>query len=77
MSNEEYVTYEQAKVLKAAGFDYECDYHFSKEDAPGGLVWGIKSFCTCKSQCEWLSVYTNFGTSGKVVAREKELAHLY
>ncbi len=57
--NEEYVTYEQAKALKAAGFDYECDYHFSKEDAPEGLVWGIKSFAPANHNANgYLSIPT-------------------
>lgn len=75
MSNEEYVTYEQAKVLKAAGFDYECDYHFSKEDAPGGLVWGIKSFAPANHNANgYLSIPT-LAQAAKWL-REKKNLHI-
>ena len=73
MSNKEYVTYEQAKVLKELGFDTECDYHFSKEDAPGGLVWGIKSFAPANHNANgYLSIPT-LAQAAKWLREEKNL----
>lgn len=39
MNNEDYVSYELAKKLKACGFDEPCNFYYTKEDAPDGAVW--------------------------------------
>ena len=43
MSNEDYVSYEIAKRLKALGFDYPCYFYYTEEDAPDGCVWHTTS----------------------------------
>lgn len=39
MNNEDFVSYELAKKLKACGFDEPCNFYYTKEDAPDGAVW--------------------------------------
>lgn len=43
MNNEDFVSYEIAKRLKAQGFDYPCYFYYTKEDAPDGSVWHTTS----------------------------------
>lgn len=38
-THEEYVTYQQAELLKEFGFDWPCRYRATKEDAPDGQYW--------------------------------------
>ena len=37
--NNEFVDYQTALRLKAAGFDEPCEYYYTKEDAPEYCVW--------------------------------------
>lgn len=37
--NEDYVSYELAVKLKAAGFDEPCRHYYDIEDAPDGCYW--------------------------------------
>lgn len=39
MDKRDYVSFETALELKKAGFNYECQYYYTKEDAPDGSVW--------------------------------------
>lgn len=43
MNNEDYVSYELAKKLKACGFDEPCDHYYTKEDAPEGAAWIVST----------------------------------
>lgn len=36
---EEYVNYQQARLLKERGFDYQCRHYYTKEDAADDEVW--------------------------------------
>lgn len=45
-TNQDYCNYELALALKKAGFDWECDHYYTKEDAPDGQVW----FLPCSPQ---------------------------
>lgn len=36
---EEFVTYNQAQALKTAGFDWECQHYYTKENAADDEVW--------------------------------------
>ena len=43
MNNEDFVSYEIAKILKKYGFNYPCYFYYTKEDAPDEHVWHTTS----------------------------------
>lgn len=43
MNPTDYVTYQQAKALKTAGFNWPCDHYYAKGDAPDGQTWILAS----------------------------------
>lgn len=43
MDEKDYVSFETALSLKAAGFNYPCRYYYTREGAPEGSVWHTTS----------------------------------
>lgn len=43
MDEKDFVSFETALALKAAGFNYPCRYYYTKEDAPDMCVWRTTS----------------------------------
>lgn len=55
-TNQDYCNYELALALKKAGFDWECDHYYTKEDAPDGQVW----FLPCEYGSDDYNAYRNW-----------------
>lgn len=43
MDEKDYVSFETALALKNAGFNYPCQYYYTREDAPDNHVWHTTS----------------------------------
>lgn len=39
MDEKDYVSFQVALALKRAGFNYQCEYYYTREDAPDGCLW--------------------------------------